>query len=104
MSSLTSLVTATIAALALGGSAWAAVPAAGEEPEFNTLSSSSEFTRAEVEAKAAQEPPAAGQASDEGPAATSGSELTRAEVEDEVRAEEAQGHAFPDASGDQRVQ
>lgn len=72
MSSLTSLVTATIAALALGGSAWAAVPAAGEEPEFNTLSSSSEFTRAEVE--------------------------------DEVRAEEAQGHAFPDASGDQRVQ
>lgn len=105
MSKFNTIATAIAAALfvSTGAVAASAQPAAGEQPEFNTVSTQSDTTRSAVEAEAAAELPADGQASAHPDAAAPASTLTRAQVEAEVSQEEAAKGEFPDASGEQRV-
>lgn len=96
--------TAMAAALLLGAGAFAASaqPDTGQEPFVDGApAGASTQTRSAVEAQAAQTPPADGDFSAKGQAASKG-KLTREQVRQQTRAAEKAAHGFPDKSGDSR--
>ena len=97
MSKLNTLIAGSIAALLLGGTAFAAglQPAAGEAPfDQQVIQATSTLERAEVRAQAAQQQPAAGAFSAQAEAPQA-SDLTRAEVRQATREAIEHGYRIP---------